>query len=117
VLAYSSKTIFRFDKDAAGYFKATAAAKSGASAAGFAYPKRLALSSEGNLLAVIGSGTADGIALFDVSSSGTLGYLGSALSAAAPGDALPAKPLAAAFSPTGKAFALGAEDRLAVYSY
>ena len=117
VLAYSSKTIFRFDKDAAGYFKATAAAKSGASAAGFAYPKRLGLSSEGSLLAVIGSGTADGIALFDVSSSGTLGYLGSALSVAAPGDALPAKPLAAAFSPTGKAFALGAEDRLAFYSY
>jgi DNA-binding beta-propeller fold protein YncE len=118
VLAYSSKTVFRFDRNAAGLFVAVAAAKSGSGgASGFAYPKRLALSSEGTLLAVIGSGTADGIALFDVSASGTLGYLGSALPTDALGDALPEKPLAAAFSPTGKAFALGAEDRLAFYSY
>jgi len=118
VLAYSSKTIFRFDKDATGRFKAVAAAKSGSSGvAGFAYPKRLALSNEGTLLAAVGSGTDDGIALFDVSASGTLGYLGSARSCAALGDALPEKPLAAAFSPTSKAFAIGAEDRLAFYSY
>jgi len=118
VLANSSRTVFRFDKNAAGRFVAVAASKSGSGgASGFAYPKRLALSSEGRLLAVIGSGTGDGIALFDVSVSGTLGYLGSALSTAAPGDALPEKPLAAAFSPTGKSFALGAENRLVFYSY
>ncbi len=116
VLSYYGKTVFRLGKDpSSGLFTPVAAAKSGVAAVqGFASPKRLALSPDGRLLAIVGSGLSDGLALFDVSAPGSLAYLGALLPGQ--GEALPAKPAALAFSPDGRSLALAGDGRLSMFS-
>ena len=100
VLSYYGKSIIRMDRDADGSWTATAAVKSGvAPARGFDYPKRLALSPDGNLLVVSGGGGADGLAAFSTGTRGRLDWLGAVLPDGTEGH--PVKPGAISFSPDG----------------
>ena len=92
-----------------------ASAKSGAGGvSGFAYPKRLGLSPDGTLLAIIGSGTGDGLALFAVGAAAQLVYQGSILPGA--GSAVPSKPLAIAFSHDGSVLAIASDGYLSLFT-
>ena len=108
-LSYYGKSIIRFDRDAAGIWKASAVAKSGtAPIVGFDYPKRIALSPDGARLVVSGGGTSDGLAAFAVGTSAQLDWLGSLLPNGSEGH--PAKPGALAFLPDGGSLAVACPD-------
>ncbi len=115
VLSYYGRAIVRLDRDpGTGLLSPVASAKSGLSGVmGFAYPKRLALSSDNRLLAIVGSGAEDGLALFDVGATGRLDYKGSLLPEA--GCALPPRPSALAFSPDGRVLAVAADGYLSFF--
>jgi DNA-binding beta-propeller fold protein YncE len=115
VLSYYGKTVFRLDKDPVyGTYALVAGAKSGSgSVTGFATPKRLALSPDGTLLAIVGSGAADGLALFDTTAPGALAYSGALLPGSS--DALPARPCFVTFSPQGGFLAVAADGRLSLF--
>ena len=81
---------------------------------GFAYPKRLSLSPDGTLLAVIGGGSEDGLCLFDTAGASKLGYVGSLMPSA--GEALPPKPSALGFSPDGRFLAVAADGVLSFFT-
>ena len=117
VLSYYGKALIRLDRNAvSGLYVPAASAKSGVGGvSGFAYPKRLALSPDGRLLAVIGSGTGDGLALFDVGAAAQLTYQGSILPSA--GSAVPGKPLAIAFSPNGSVLAIASDGYLSLFTF
>jgi DNA-binding beta-propeller fold protein YncE len=116
VLSYYGKAVIRLDRDAStGLYAPAASARSGQSGvAGFAYPKRLALSPGGEYLALIGSGADDGLALFRVGSVAQLEFIGALLPAA--GLALPKKPSALAFSPDGAKLAIAADGLLSIFA-
>ena len=115
VLSYYGKSVLRLDLDAStGAFALRAGAKSGqGGVSGFAYPKRLCLSPDGKLLAVVGGGAEDGLSLFDTSGAAALGYLGCLLPSA--GAAVPIKPTAGAFSPDGRFLAIAADGALSFF--
>ncbi len=116
VLSYYGKSILRLDRgDPGSAFAFVAGAKSGvAGISGFATPRRMALDPGSKILAVIGSGAEDGLALFDASLPSVLSWLGCLL----PGSdhSVPSKPLALAFSPDGKTLALAADSCLAFFT-
>lgn len=116
VLSYYGKALIRLDRDpGTGLFAPVASARSGTlGVAGFAYPKRLALSPDGSLLAVVGGGAEDGLALFEVGTAAQLAYVGSMLPGAGP--AVPARPSAAAFSPDGRVLAVCADGYLSFFA-
>jgi hypothetical protein len=115
VLSYYGKALIRLDRDArSGLFTPVAGAKSGLNGVlGFATPKRMALSPDGRLLAVIGSGAEDGLALFRVGDSASLLYSGCLLPAQ--GRAIPKRPSALAFSPDGRTLAVAADGYLSLF--
>ena len=124
VLSYYGKAVFRLDRDPeSGTYAPSAAAKSGSGGvAGFAYPKRLSIAPGGRLLAIVGGGQDDGLAVFDVAGRGGMTHLGTLLPDPAEGgqkitgDALPLRPAALAFSPDGGTLAIGGEDRLVFHT-
>jgi WD40 repeat protein len=118
VLSYYGKALIRLDRDAGtGLFAPKASAKSGlAGVSGFATPKRLALSPDGKLIAVVGSGSSDGLALFRLDGPARLDYLGSLASGSSSGKALPDHPVALAFSTDGKTLAVAADGSLSLFS-
>jgi DNA-binding beta-propeller fold protein YncE len=115
VLSYYGKALIRLDREpGGGLFAVTGSARSGVNGiAGFAYPKRLALSPDGRLLAVIGSGAEDGLSLFEVGSAAQLDYKGTILPGA--GCAIPKKPSALAFSPDGSVLAIAADGFISLF--
>jgi hypothetical protein len=115
VLSYYGKSLIRLDRDpGSGLFAAAVCARSGLGGiVGFAYPKRLALSPDGRLLAVIGSGTEDGLSLFEVGSIAQLDYKGTILQGG--GSAVPKKPSALAFSPDGSVLAVAADGLISLF--
>ena len=116
VLSYYGKSLVRLDRPSLGAaFGVGPGVKSGtAGVVGFATPSRLALSPDGRMLAVSGSGSEDGLSLFDTSAPAGLSYLGSIL----PGTdgAVPAKPTSVAFSPDGKQLAVCADGHPSFFS-
>ena len=116
VLSYYGKAVIRLDRNpASGLFVPATSRKSGLGGVqGFAYPKRLCLSPDGTLLAVIGSGTGDGLALFGVGPADQFGFLGSILPSE--GSAVPNKPLAIAFSPNGSVLAIASDGYLSLFN-
>lgn len=116
VLSSSGDCVTRMDKDAgSGAFAPVAWARSGiGTVSGFATPRRLALSPDGSLLAVVGGGDSDGLALFDTSASGALGFVGVMLPGS--GSAVPKKLYALCFSPDGSVLALVGEGKLSLFS-
>ncbi len=115
LLSCYGRAVIRLDLDAASArFVPVAGAKSGVNGvAGFAAPKRLGLSPDGSLLAVIGSGADDGLALFELGQPSSLRYVGCLLPAE--GRAVPGKPSAIAFSPSGRVLALAADGCLSLF--
>ena len=115
VLSYYGKAMIRLELNAAsGLFSPSVWSKSGQSGvSGFAYPKRMALSPDGRLVLVIGSGAEDGLAMFDVSQASSLRYVGTML--ASEGRALPKKPSALAFSPDGRLVAIASDGYLSIF--
>ena len=116
VLSYYGKALIRLDRDpGSGLFAIARGVRSGLGGiTGFATPKRMALSPDGSLLAVIGSGAEDGLSLFATRGAARLDYLGTILPAA--GIAVPSKPGALAFSPDGSILALASDGALSLFS-
>ncbi len=116
VLSYYGKALIRLDRDpGSGLFAIASGARSGlGGVTGFATPKRMGLSPDGSLLAVIGSGAEDGLSLFATRGAARLDYLGTILPAA--GIAVPSKPGALAFSPDGSILALASDGALSLFS-
>ncbi len=115
VLSYYGKALIRLERPAGGgAFAPVAAAKAGIEGvSGFLYPKRLALSADGRLLAVAGAGASDGLALFDVAAPGRLGFLG--VTAPLGCDAFLERPTSLAFSPRLPVLAAASDARMAIY--
>lgn len=116
VLSYYGKALVRLDFDAvSGAYAICASARSGqGGVSGFAYPKRLSLSPDGKLLAVVGGGSEDGLSLFDIAGSTKLSYLGSLMPSA--GKAVPSKPSALGFSPDSRYVAVAADGVLSFFT-
>jgi WD40 repeat protein len=114
VLSYYGKALIRLDRvPETGRFVARAAAKSGSDGvSGFLYPKRLAFSPGGGLVAVAGGGAADGIALFSPAAGGLV-FLGATPPGG--GDAFLGRPSCLAISPSGASLAAANDGRLALY--
>ncbi|HUX42009.1 MAG TPA: WD40 repeat domain-containing protein [Rectinemataceae bacterium] len=115
-LSYYGKSIIRIDRNAAGNWEASTAAKSGtAPILGFDYPKHLALSPDGTLLVVSGSGASDGLAAFSVGNLGQLDWLACLLPDGTEGH--PVKPGALAFSADGLSLAAACPDSDSLYMF
>ncbi len=115
VLSYYGKALIRLDRNAeSGRYVPAWAAKSGAGGiSGFDYPKRMAVSSDGAFLAITGSGTGDGLTLFDIRGPGNPVYRGTLRAGDGEGGLL--KPFALSFNAAGTELAVGSseEDKLA----
>jgi DNA-binding beta-propeller fold protein YncE len=110
VLSYYGKALIRLDRNAeSGRYVPAWAAKSGSlGISGFDYPKRMAISPDGAFLAVSGSGSADGLTLFDIRSPGNPMYRGTVR--VGDGEGGVRKPYAVAFDAAGTALAVGSSE-------
>ncbi len=115
-LSYYGKSLIRFDRLASETWQASRAAKSGtAPFFGFDYPKHLAISPDGKLLAVSGGGSGDGLAAFEIGLLGSLDWIGALLPDGS--DSRPTRPGPLAFSPDGARLVVASPDNDSLYLF